>query len=157
VDFDPRRVSYGELLQLFWENHDACRRVWSTQYKAMLFYADEGQRQSAGASAARIAAMRGNGRITTELVPLDRFWIAEDYHQKHALRSHRELAAQVRSLFDSEAEFREAPVATKLNAFCAGDLSRAELDKELQVLGYRVIGDGAGLERTSDQAPVEAR
>lgn len=142
VEFDPKRITFARLLDVFWQDHDACGAARATQYKAILFVGSDEQRRVAEASAGRIALQRGRA-ITTELVPLTTFWPAEDYHQKYALRSEHPLVDNVRALFASEAAFRDSELAAKLNAYCAGDLSRQGLDAALAEIGYAAVGDGA--------------
>jgi peptide-methionine (S)-S-oxide reductase len=141
VDFDPARITFAQLLEVFWQEHDPCGRAWSTQYKAILFHDGEAQRRAAAASAEQIARERGR-KVTTELVAHARFWPAEDYHQKYALRHEHPLYENVRALLPSEAEFRDAELTAKLNAFAAGDLTRAWLDAALAGIGYVAIGEG---------------
>jgi peptide-methionine (S)-S-oxide reductase len=83
--FDPRAVGYGELLELFWKVHDptTLNRQGAdvgTQYRSVIFYADEAQRSTASASMAAEAERLGRP-IVTQLLPEGRFWPAEDYHQ----------------------------------------------------------------------------
>jgi methionine-S-sulfoxide reductase len=93
VVFDPRELSYAELLRLYWRNIDPldgggqfCDR--GDSYRPVIFVADADQRQQASASLG--AAARELGRSVSELrvriEPLERFWIAEDYHQDYARR-----------------------------------------------------------------------
>jgi peptide-methionine (S)-S-oxide reductase len=93
VVFDPRKLSYGQLLRHYWRNIDPldgggqfCDR--GDSYRPVIFVADADQRQQAIAS--RDAAARELGRAASELrvriEPLERFWIAEDYHQDYARR-----------------------------------------------------------------------
>jgi peptide-methionine (S)-S-oxide reductase len=93
VRFDPARISYGALLRSYWRNIDPldgggqfCDR--GDSYRPVIFVANAGQRQQATAS--RAAAARELGRTEADLrvriEPLDRFWIAEAYHQNYARR-----------------------------------------------------------------------
>jgi peptide-methionine (S)-S-oxide reductase len=95
VEFDPRKVSYPEMLQVFWETHDPTsgdRQGPDSghQYRSAIF--TFGAEQQAAALASRDAEQaRLAKRITTEIAPAGPFWIAEDYHQqwdeKHGYRS----------------------------------------------------------------------
>ena len=95
VEFDPAKVAYAQLLKVFWETHDpttADRQGPDRghQYRSAIF--TFGPEQHAAALAARDAEQeRLRDRITTEIAPVGRFWIAEDYHQqwdeKHGYRS----------------------------------------------------------------------
>ena len=93
IDYDPSKVSYEKLLELFWEEHDPTSRSWSRQYKAVVFYHDDDQKRLAIASRDRLAAKLGK-TIHTEVLPYSRFYAAEDYHQKYYLRGHRQILRQ---------------------------------------------------------------
>ncbi len=91
VIYDPAKVSYGQLLKLFWENHDPTQGmrqgndIGSTYRSGIYTYTPE-QAEAAQASArayqAALAAA-GRGRITTEILPAPQFFYAEDYHQQY--------------------------------------------------------------------------
>ena len=100
VVYDPARVSYDELLKVFWESHDPTQGMRQgndvgTQYRSGIYYYSEEQRRAAEASKAayeKALAGRGLGPITTEIVPAPEFYFAEDYHQQYPerlLRSRR--------------------------------------------------------------------
>ena len=88
VAYDPARVSYEQLLEVFWRNIDPtdaggqfCDR--GHQYRSAIFYADEAQKQAALASKQEL---EGTGRlraVVTEVVQLDAFYPAEEYHQDY--------------------------------------------------------------------------
>jgi peptide-methionine (S)-S-oxide reductase len=91
VVFDPKQISYEQLLKAFWESHDPTQGMRQgndvgTQYRSGIYYFDDAQREAAersrdafqnALSAARF------GRITTEIVPAPEFYYAEDYHQQY--------------------------------------------------------------------------
>lgn len=91
VVYDPAKVSYDDLLRVFWENHDPSQgnrqgNDIGTQYRSAVFYLDDAQRAAAEASRdayqKRLTAA-GYGKITTEIAPAGEFWMAEDYHQQY--------------------------------------------------------------------------
>jgi peptide-methionine (S)-S-oxide reductase len=91
VVFDPARVSYGELLRLFWESHDPTQGMRQgndsgTQYRSVIFYQSPAQeaeaRESLAAYQKRLTDA-GYGQISTEVVPAPEFYFAEDYHQQY--------------------------------------------------------------------------
>ena len=80
IEYDPKRVSYETLLEIFWKNHSPGESSYSRQYAAFIFYHDEKQRKAAMDSRNRVA-MRSKGPIYTEIVPASTFYPAEAYHQ----------------------------------------------------------------------------
>ena len=91
VVFDPRKVSYGDLLKVFFEAHDPTQGMRQgndvgTQYRSVILYADEAQRRTAKQAHAEYEAVlqkEGYGEVTTEIAPAGPFFYAEDYHQQY--------------------------------------------------------------------------
>ena len=89
VDFDPEKVSYEQLLEVFWDNHDPTQLNrqgpdFGTQYRSVIFYHSEEQKQAALASKAELeASHRYPHPIATQIVPATTFYLAEDYHQQY--------------------------------------------------------------------------
>ena len=91
VVFDPRKVSYSDLLKVFWESHDPTQGMRQgndvgTQYRSGIYYFNDAQREIAERS--RVAYQQelsraGHGAITTEVLPAPAFYYAEDYHQQY--------------------------------------------------------------------------
>ena len=95
VRFDPAKVTYAELLDLFWRIHDPTTpdrqgADVGSQYRSVIFYNDEGQRRIAQASL-EAAQRRFASPIVTELEPVPRFWPAEEYHRGY-YRKHPDAA-----------------------------------------------------------------
>ncbi len=82
VTYDPARVSYDELLDVFWCKHNPTRRTGGDQYRSVVFVHDEEQRQSALASKAR-EQERLDAPILTEIAPVPTFYEAEERHQQY--------------------------------------------------------------------------
>jgi peptide-methionine (S)-S-oxide reductase len=89
VTYDPGRVSYEDLLDVFWSSHDPTTLNRQgpdrgTQYRSAIFYHNEAQRQAAITSKDRWS---GTGRfsapIVTEITPASTFYRAEEYHQRY--------------------------------------------------------------------------
>ncbi len=133
VDFDPIVISYEDLLEIFWASHSPVRSAWATQYKAAIFVGSDAQRERAVASAERQKQKLGK-KITTEILPLERFYIAEDYHQKYYLQMHRELNAAMTSIYPQIADFTKSTAVAKINGLMAGH-GREQLEFILPLLG----------------------
>ena len=95
VVFDPSIVSYGEILTVFWENHDPTQGMRQgndvgTQYRSAIYTTTPEQLQAATASRevyqARLSAA-GFGPITTEVASAPPFFYAEDYHQQYLAKN----------------------------------------------------------------------
>ena len=95
VVFDPAVVSYETLLRVFWESHDPTQGMRQgndvgTQYRSALYTLDAAQKEAAQHSLdAYQAELReaGYATITTEILPLDNFYYAEDYHQQYLAKN----------------------------------------------------------------------
>ena len=99
VAFDPARVTYEDLLAVFWKCHDPTQRNRQgpdvgSQYRSVIFYHDASQEASARASK---AALERSGRlrrpVATEIVAAGTFWEAEAYHQKYLEKQGRASCA----------------------------------------------------------------
>jgi peptide-methionine (S)-S-oxide reductase len=95
VVFDPAKVSYASLLQIFWQSHDPTQGMRQgndvgTQYRSGIYYFDEQQETQALASRERYQQallQAGRGMITTEIKPAPEFYYAEDYHQQYLAKN----------------------------------------------------------------------
>ena len=89
VEYDPSKVTYAQLLEMFWLNIDPTQRDGQfcdngTQYRSAVFYHDEAQKKAAEASKAQIDKTKPfKGPLVTEIVPATEFYRAEEYHQDY--------------------------------------------------------------------------
>ena len=89
VTYDPERVTYDDLLTVFWENHDPTTLNRQgpdvgTQYRSAIFYHDDEQKDAAIRSKdERDRSGRYRRPIVTEITPASEFYMAEDYHQQY--------------------------------------------------------------------------
>jgi peptide-methionine (S)-S-oxide reductase len=95
VVFDPAVISYGDLLGVFWENHDPTQGMRQgndigTQYRSAIYWYGEEQHQAAERSRATyqpVLKAAGYGPITTEIAAAPEFYYAEDYHQQYLAKN----------------------------------------------------------------------
>ena len=125
IEFDPTVISYARLLEVFWAAHHPTGRSWSTQYKNVLWTHGEAQAKEAKAQAEALAK-KLERKITTEIAPAPRFWVAEDYHQKYYLRRHDDLVFHAFGEDKDEASFRDSELAARLNGWVGGEGSLAD-------------------------------
>jgi peptide-methionine (S)-S-oxide reductase len=95
VVFDPARVTYRELLKLFWESHDPTQGMRQgndvgTQYRSAVFVTSDEQKQAAVETRdafQRVLSDAGHGTVTTEIAAAPEFYYAEDYHQQYLAKN----------------------------------------------------------------------
>ena len=95
VIFDPAKISFADLLKVFWENHDPTQGMRQgndvgTTYRSGIYTYTEAQAAAARASKATYQAAltaAGRGQITTEILPVPVFYFAEDYHQQYLAKN----------------------------------------------------------------------
>jgi len=97
VDYDPERISYGELLDVFWDSHDPSQLNRQgpdigTQYRSAIFAHGTAQQETAEASRAKLSDADA---VATEIVQAGDYWLAEDYHQQYFEKSqHHRFSAR---------------------------------------------------------------
>ncbi len=108
IDFDPERISYERLLELFWSEHDPTSRSWSAQYKAAVFYHDEDQKRLAAESA---------------------------YHQKYYLRQNKRLLRDLQRHYPQDSELMNSTAAARVNGYLGRFGTAEDLKAEIDRLG----------------------
>ena len=89
VEYDPARVSFEQLLEVFWQIHDPTTLNrqgpdFGTQYRSIIFYSDEHERKAAEESKRRLDESGKLRRpVVTQIVPAAEFYRAEEYHQRY--------------------------------------------------------------------------
>lgn len=99
-----------------------------------IFHHDEAQEAAALESAAREAEKRGR-EIHTAMMPARRFYLAEDYHQKYALRHYREISNEFMAIYPRLEDFVNSTAVTRANGFADGSGSLALLQAEIARYG----------------------
>jgi peptide-methionine (S)-S-oxide reductase len=95
IMFDPGQTSYEALLRTFWESHNPTQGMRQgndigTQYRSAIFTLDDSQQSEARSSMSAYQAELDKadlGTITTEILPLDQYYYAEDYHQQYLAKN----------------------------------------------------------------------
>jgi peptide-methionine (S)-S-oxide reductase len=99
VGFDPARVSYDDLLSVFWACHDPTQLDRQgpdvgTQYRSAIFFHDAAQEEAATRSRDALAASGAHADpVVTEIVPAVEFWRAEEYHQQYLAKRGQDACA----------------------------------------------------------------
>jgi peptide-methionine (S)-S-oxide reductase len=134
IDYDPLRISYDDLLAVFWNSHDPSGRAWSRQYLNAIFFHDEGQRQTALASKKARESVGGRA-VHTEVLPVRSFTLAEDYHQKYLLKRRTDLMRELSRLYPEHTDFVNSTAVARINGYVGGYGSQAQLLREIDMLG----------------------
>lgn len=119
------------MLNIFWKNHDSTRKCTS-QYRSAIFYHDDEQKQLAEETMAEVQKKK-NTKIRTEIIPMQKFWDAEGYHQKYLLQQHHWLLQAMD--IDPGQELVDSHVAARVNGYIGGYGKLADFDFEFQKLG----------------------
>jgi len=131
IDYDPNEVSYIELLDLFWKNHDPTART-SKQYTSLIMYHDQEQKELAEKTL-KEEEKKKSTYIVTKILPATKFYDAEDYHQKYRLQQHPSLMKAVGLIPGNK--LKSSHLAARLNGYVVGRGGLAQFDAEVSHLG----------------------
>ncbi len=138
VDYNPDRITYSRLLEIFWKNHRPTGYSRSRQYMNAVFFHNEQQQKLAMISKAALERRIGSP-VNTEVVPLRSFTMAEDYHQKYILKQHP-LKNEILRIYPRHEDFINATVAARLNGYVGGHGTKDQLSREINSLGLSAHG-----------------
>jgi len=146
IDYDPERISYEKLLELFWIEHDPTSRAWSTQYKVAVFYHSDEQKRLAEKARGSLEE-KLNRKVHTEVIAFSRFYPAEAYHQKYYLRQNRRLLQELRRYYPQDAELMDSTAAARVNGYLGRFGTIERLRTEIDRLGLSEEAQRELLER----------
>ncbi len=130
VDFAPEQISYQELINIFWRGSRHTSKSWGRQYMTAVFTHGAEQKQVAEITKAQQA--RAKGKIHTQILPLETFYLAEDYHQKYSLRQLKSVENEFKAIYPKLEDFVNSTAVTRANALVGGygsiELLKAEID-----------------------------
>jgi peptide-methionine (S)-S-oxide reductase len=139
IDFDPEKISYAELLAIFWDSHNPVFKPHSTQYMSIVFYHTPGQETQIR----EIKTLREktfNNELFTEIQPFTKFYLAEDYHQKYYLQNTPSLMKELEDDYATFGDFINSTATARVNGYVAGYGDATALANELQSLGLSPKG-----------------
>jgi len=140
IDFEPDKVSYEELLAVFWNANAAYPSSYSRQYNSIIFYHNEQQKTLAEESYKQRREERP-GTVFTEIIPYKDFMLAELYHQKYYLQVEQRLMKDALSNLDDFEGFMFSTTAARLNGYVGGYGDPATLEKEIESYGLSDEGE----------------
>jgi len=138
IEYDPEKLAYDDLLDVFWSNHAWNSSAHKRQYRGVVLAHDDPQFEAAQRRRDELAERTGEN-VATDVEHLDEFYLAEDYHQKYELRSTPVVGDELVELYGDA--FVDSTVAAELNGFVAGhgdperrDALLADLDLQPTVI-----------------------
>jgi peptide-methionine (S)-S-oxide reductase len=134
IDYDPTVISYSDLLNIFWTEHDPSYGPYSGQYRSMIYYHDEEQKRLALESKQREEANKSK-KMYTEIIPFTAFYLAEDYHQKYYLRMYTEIATEYKRIYPDLNNLINSTAVTRVNGYLGGYGTIEDLERNLSSLG----------------------
>lgn len=127
LEYDPEEISYEVLLEIFFENHNPFRKPYGSQYKSIVFYHNEKQKEIFEDYVANIDNDR---QLYTELNELTKFHYAEFYHQKYRLQSFNNLMSELREIYPNDKEFINSTLTARLNHYVGSKKGMELFEKE---------------------------
>ncbi|MDQ3023898.1 MAG: peptide-methionine (S)-S-oxide reductase [bacterium] len=153
IDYDPNKVSYTQLLELFWNMHNPVRPSYSQQYKSAVYFHDAEQEQAAREVKARIEKSL-SAKLTTELLPLKKFYLAEDYHQKYYMRQYGSFSTAYEMLYPQLDDFINSTAVARINGFVGGSGDIKLLEEEIDDYGLDAYSQEALLNIAKNAHPI---
>ncbi len=134
IDYDPKKISYEQMLEIFWASHKPERTVWKRQYAPALFYENSKQETLARNSKNKVGESLGE-KVQTEIIPLEKFYLAEMYHQKYHLQGYEELMSDYREIYADMTDIVNSTSAARVNGYIGGYADLSQLEAEFSKLG----------------------
>ncbi|MCG8615171.1 MAG: peptide-methionine (S)-S-oxide reductase [Desulfobacterales bacterium] len=133
IDYDPEKISFRQLLDIFWESHNYTYRTSMTQYKNAVFFHNTAQQQQALESKDALEQRSGK-KVMTDIVPVKSFTLAEAYHQKYLLKQ-SQLRHALDTYYANHPDFVNSTAASRLNGYAGRNGTREQLLREIDSLG----------------------
>jgi peptide-methionine (S)-S-oxide reductase len=133
IDFDPTIISFDTMLNMFWNWHSPTGKTYSRQYMSAIFYNSDDQRYLAEESRKRLEASVGT--VRTEIMPLKRFYMAEDYHQKYTLKRMTEIMDEFSAMYPNHNDLVASTAVARANAYASGYGTLEMFDAEAPCYG----------------------
>src|SRR6056297_3459148 len=132
IGYDPTAISYKELLEIFFENHNPYVKPYSTQYKSIVFYHNQDQKEI---YQNYVEKLKENKTLYTQLKEYEKFYYAEFYHQKYQLQGFSRLMKEVQKYYPKDMNFINSTLTARLNYFVGTREGKELLEKEKEYYG----------------------
>ena len=129
IEFAPDEISFADIIDMIWSSHNPIGAPRSSQYKSAIWFADDQQLSTIKESVEPLVE-KYERELTTEILPLETFFNAEDYHQKYVLQRHDAVLKQFNTYYPNFNDFVDSTAAARLNGFAYGCGSKAMFQEE---------------------------
>ena len=134
LDYDPSVITYEELLTYFWGAHDSSEFPTSQQYMSAVFPMNKDQEATVEKVKSELEKQAGY-TFQTAVIPLEKFYLAEEYHQKYYMQARAHFLAYYQTFYPDAQGWINSTAATRVNAYWAGYGSKSQLMEEKAQLG----------------------
>jgi len=134
IDFAPAEITFAEIVDLIWKSHNPIGAPRSSQYKSAIWFSDPTQLDTIQASQEPLVKQYERD-LTTEVLQLETFFNAEDYHQKYVLQRHDAVMKRFRLAYPDFNDFVDSTAAARLNGFAYGCGKKELLEAEQSSYG----------------------
>ncbi len=132
LEFEPGKISFSALLDIFWAVHAPFREIYSPQYQSIIFFHNAEQEETATNSKRSQEKLTGQ-KIFTEIRPFTGFFPAEAYHQKFYLQNTPGLMEVFGEIYPNTAEFTASTAAARLNGLLADSSIRGRWHRDAKL------------------------
>jgi peptide-methionine (S)-S-oxide reductase len=139
MDYNPEEITYEELLQIFFDKHSPEYNVPVRQYMSAIFYHDEKQLKSATDALSKEQEKRGI-KLFTQILPYEKIYLAENYHQKYYLQLVDLLKSDLRKHYPDFKDFVDSTAAARINGYLKGLGNMDTLMEEIETFGLSEKG-----------------
>ena len=139
VDYDPTKISYADLLLLFWQSHNPQRKAWSRQYRAIILTHNDSQYEQAQQSKEAVSQAI-NAPVETAIAPLTQFYLAEAYHQKYRLQN-TPLMEEMKTVYPTLQGWNDSTAVARMNGYLSGYGTVDTFAEDIKQLGLSEEGE----------------
>jgi peptide-methionine (S)-S-oxide reductase len=136
-DYDGDVIDFETIINTFWYSHTPENKSGKMQYKSIIFYRNDEERLIAESSKKQFEVITGKS-FNTDIKPISRFYLAENYHQKFFLQNVVSLREEFIKLYPNFIDFINSTVAMKVNSYCKGNGTLEKLMNEINSFGLSV-------------------
>ena len=134
IDFDADIINFEQIVDIFWKSHNPVIYSWKRQYMNAIFFHDEIQKEIILKSKEQLTSQL-KGQINTKVIPYEKFYLAENYHQKYHLQNVPVLLNDYKKIFTSTEQFIDSTSACRVNGLLIGHGSVDDFDSDIGKLG----------------------